>query len=135
MLGAVLWPAVRGTDGFPLSNYPMFSRAKRQDAGIYHVVGYSSEGRHRAVSPEILGSDEIMQASQTAKLAFKRGPTDAQTLCGAAAQRVAIDVDYGDITKLQVRFDLYDAVKYWQGETKPKKTVVAAECRIDRTAW
>lgn len=134
MLAAVLWPALRGTDGFPLSNYPMFSKDKKRGAGIYHVVAYSAEGRHRAVSPEILGSDEIMQASQTAKLAFKRGPADALALCVAAAGRVSADPDYADVSRLQVRFDQYDAVDYWQGDTKPRRTIVAAECDIERSA-
>src|SRR5690606_11333539 len=69
MLAAVAWPAVRGSDGFPLSNYPMFSRPKDSIVQVYHVVAHSREGRHRPLPPAVLGTDEIMQAYQTVKFA------------------------------------------------------------------
>ena len=71
VLGAMLWPVVRGSDGFPLSNYPMFSREKDPVAVIHHVIAISDAGNHRPLEPEHLGTDEIMQASQTAKLAVQ----------------------------------------------------------------
>lgn len=129
---AILWPAYRGVDGFPLSNYPMFSRPKSTSARVYHVLGVSSEGRHRPVSPEIVGTDEIMQAYQTVKLAIRGGPSAAATLCERAAQRVLDDPQWADLTSLQVRIDDFDSVLYWQGERKPRAANVVAACPVKR---
>lgn len=131
LLGALLWPILRDppTDGFPLSNYPMFSHAKEhENARIVHVVGVSREGRHRPVPPELLGSEEVMQASQTVQVAIARG--HARELCRHTAARVTDDPDHGDIEHLEVRTDFYDAVAYFAGDTKPHGTQIHARCSV-----
>lgn len=129
ILGAMLWPLTRGSDGFPLSNFPMFSRAKDSVAVIHHVIALSSEGHHRPLLPEHLGTDEIMQASQTAKLAVQDGT--AEDLCRRAAANVAEDDDYADATHVQVRVDWFDAIAYWTGDRSPRRSVVAATCPVE----
>jgi hypothetical protein len=130
---AVAAPLVYGQDDFPLSNYPMFSHARPEVARIYHVVGYSNAGNHRPVSPEAVGTDEIMQAYQTVKLAIKRGPAEAQVFCEQTARFVATDSDYDDLEFLEVRVDWFDTVKYWKGERKPQRTRVVARCPVARS--
>ncbi len=127
---AVLWPAVRGTDGFPLSNYPMFSKPKSTRAKVFHVLGISAAGQHRPLPPLAVGTDEIMQAYQTVKLAIRGGPSSARALCAQAAARVLDDDELADITALQVRIDVFDAVEYWRGERRPLQARVIAECPV-----
>ena len=126
----MLWPLYSHEDGFPLSNFPMFSHPKGTEAVIHHVVGFSREGNHRPMTPEDLGTDEIMQASQTAKIAIRGRRADE--LCVRVAANIAGDEDYADITQLQVRVDWYDAVAYWQGDRKPRRTVLAAQCKVGK---
>jgi hypothetical protein len=131
LLVALLWPILQDPprDGFPLSNYPMFSADRRSaDAEIGHVVGYSREGRHRPVTPAMVGSEEIMQAYQTVRLSIRRG--DAQALCRRTAERVRADPAHADIERLEVRTDRYDALAYFAGDTKPRKTRVHARCSV-----
>jgi hypothetical protein len=131
LLLAVLWPILRDPprDGFPLSNYPMFSADRdTAEADIGHVVGFSREGRHRPVTPAIVGSEEVMQAFQTVKLAIGRG--DAVELCRQAAERVQADPAYADLERLEVRTDRYDALAYFAGDTKPRRTQVHARCPV-----
>jgi hypothetical protein len=131
LLLAVLWPILRDPpqDGFPLSNYPMFSADRRSaEADIGHVVGFSREGRHRPVAPAVVGSEEIMQAYQTVRLAIRRG--DAHALCRRAAERVRADPAYADLERLEVRTDRYDALAYFAGDTKPRRTQVHARCPV-----
>jgi hypothetical protein len=129
-IGAMLWPLVHGSDGFPLSNYPMFSREKDPVAVIHHVIAVSDAGNHRPLRPEHLDTDEIMQASQTAKLAVQgRGADD---LCRRAAANVGADAAYADAMQLQVRVDWFDAIEYWNGDRKPRRAVVAATCPVER---
>jgi hypothetical protein len=127
-LGAMTWPMHSHVDGFPLSDYPMFSRPKDSQAVIHHVVGFSRDGMHRPMGPEQLGTDEIMQASQTAKLAIRDQRAD--DLCRRVAAKIVDDDDYADITKLQVRVDWYDAIAYWNGDRKPRRTILAAACPV-----
>ncbi len=116
-------------DGFPLSNYPMFSSAKeRKNARIVHVVGYSTEGRHRPIPPDVLGTEEVMQAYQIVQVAIRRG--QAADLCRRTAERVAADADHADIERLEVRTDFYDAIGYFAGETRPGGTRVHAACPV-----
>jgi hypothetical protein len=90
----------------------------------------SSEGNHRPLTPEHLGTDEIMQASQTAKLAVQGGT--AEDLCRRAATQVAADDGYQDATHLQVRVDVFDAIVYWTGDRTPRRSMVAAMCPVER---
>lgn len=128
---ALFWPIARNPprDGFPLSNYPMFSHPKEHhNAHIVHVVGYSREGRHRPVPPDLLGSEEIMQAYQTVQVAIRRG--HARDLCRRTAARVASDPGHADLEHLEVRTDVYDAVDYFAGDKKPRGTQIHARCSV-----
>lgn len=131
VLLAVLWPMLREprVDGFPLSTYPMFSHGRdKAQAQIFHVVGFSTEGRHRPVPPELVGTEEIMQAYQTVRVAIRRG--HAAELCQRAAQLVAADPDHADIDRLEVRSDTYDSIAYFAGDKKPRGTRVHARCSV-----
>lgn len=133
VVGAMLWPLWRGSDGFPLSNYPMFSREKAPKARIFHIVGFSSSERHRPIPPPLLGTEEVMQASQTTKLAIVAGREASTALCKEVAGRVAEAGDaWADLTHLEVRSDLYDTIAYWNGRRTPLHTRVVARCAVTR---
>jgi hypothetical protein len=132
ILAAVSWPMVRKTDGYPLSNYPMFSRARKPEAQVFHVVAFSSRGEHRPASPEMLGTEEIMQAYQTVKLAHRSGREASMELCRAVTARVVADARWDDVEALEVREDVYDTIAYWQGDRKPRRTRVSARCEVSR---
>lgn len=127
---AILYPIVPDKDDFPLSNYPMFSVPKKTTAKIYHVVGFTPDGRAYPLSPEMVGTDEIMQASQTVKLAIGGGR--AKTLCDEAAQRVADSRDFAEVTRLQVRIDVFDSIRYWEGDRSTSRTRILAKCGVPR---
>lgn len=128
MLAAVAWPAVRGSDGFPLSNYPMFSRPKDSIVQVYHVVAHSREGRHRPLPPAVLGTDEIMQAYQTVKFAIRNG--ESALLCERLAARLAEDPAYADVDRVEVRTDAFETVPYFSGDRTPRDSKVAAVCPV-----
>lgn len=130
MTAAVLWPLVPDEDGFPLSNYPMFSTPKKTRAKVFHVVGFTPQGQGRPVSPEMVGTDEIMQAYQTVKRAITGGR--GATLCKEAAARVRGAAEFSDITRLEVRIDVFDAVRYWQGDRSTDSSRVVAHCEVAR---
>ena len=131
VLAAVLSPLFRDPprDGFPLSNYPMFSAHKKDPgARISHVVAVSREGRHRPVGPDLVGTDEVMQSHQTIKVAVRRGESAA--LCERVAARVSAEPDFADVASLEVRTDVYDVFAYFEGERTASGTRVHARCPV-----
>ncbi len=130
MTAAIVWPVVPDVDSFPLSNYPMFSTPKTTRAKIYHVVGFTAQGRGMPLSPPMLGTDEIMQAYQTAKLAIRGGR--AQALCEDTAKRVQESETFAEVTRIEVRIDVFDAVRYWEGDRSTNSSRVLARCGVRR---
>ena len=128
LTAAILWPLVPDEDSFPLSNYPMFSTPKTTRAKIYHVVGFTPDGRGMPLSPSMVDTDEIMQAYQTVKLAIRGGR--AQALCEDSAKRVETSDDFADVTRLEVRIDVFDAVRYWEGDRSTERTRIIAKCEV-----
>lgn len=117
-------------DGFPLSNYPMFSHGRdKATAKIGHVVGFSRQGRHRPLSPDLLATEEVMQAHQTIRVAIRRGK--AAELCAQVAQRARNEPGNEDLSHLEVRTDHYDALAYFSGDTRSRRTQVHARCNLD----
>ena len=135
VLGAVISPIVPAEqeDGFPLSNYPMFSRAPDDSrVALAHVVGWSSRGEHRPIEPGLVETEEVMQAMQTIKVAAQKGAAAAADLCTQTAARVAEDDDYADIDTLEVRTDRYDVLTYFSEGRAPLATQVHARCAVVR---
>ena len=125
----LLWPLVHGRDGFPLSTYPMFSSPRDTHAKIAHVVGRSADGSAAPLRPALLGTAEIMQASQIARNAAKNGQRAAD-LCARVAARVGASDDDANIVSIEVRTDEFDAIAYWNGVRKPTKSNVHARCSV-----
>jgi hypothetical protein len=125
----LLYPLVSGRDGFPLSTYPMFSTPKGTEAKIAHVIGRGSAGSATPLRPALLGTAEIMQASQIARNAAKDRKRAAD-LCTRVAENVAMEDDLADIVSIEVRTDTYDAIAYWQGDREPRASKVHAKCNV-----
>ncbi|MCA9706183.1 MAG: hypothetical protein KDK70_10070, partial [Myxococcales bacterium] len=71
VLVAVWWPArPGGTDGFPLSSYPMFGDARSPISRVDTVVGIGPDGRSVTLTPWHLGgtrrSKHALHTVQTA---------------------------------------------------------------------
>jgi hypothetical protein len=134
LLALVFLPVATNSNGFPLSNYPMFSKHRDTNVKVAHVVARSRTGHDRPVPPRLLDTAEIMQASQTAVVAAK-SDAGAAELCARVAANVArAGTAWADVDRLELRTDRYDAVRYWQGERTPKRSQVHATCTIDREA-
>lgn len=131
VIGAMLYPLVPNRDSYPLSNYPMFSTNKPSQAKVFHVVGFSSQGRHRPIEPDFLGTDEVMQAFQTVRLAARGGRDRSEALCRRVASELTTHEAYRDLTHLEVRIDHFDTIAYWKGDRTPSETRVIARCPVE----
>ena len=129
----VFTPLMRETprDDFPLSNYPMFSKPRDyRDTKIRHVVAFDAHNNGRPVTPRLVGTEEVMQAVQTVNIAVRRGA--APDLCESVAERVAqAGAEWADVVRIEVRLDRYDAIAYFEGDTRSRRGKTYAECPVE----
>jgi hypothetical protein len=131
-LAVLFSPLVRGRDGFPLSNYPMFADPRDTAVKIRHVIGVTADDRVRPLPPRLLGTDEIMQANQIAMFAI-RNRKRAEELCTRVAADLATRGDeWAELVRVEVRTDRYDAVRYWLEDRRPLEGRVHAACEVPR---
>lgn len=132
---AVLWPLQRQPpkDSFPLSTFPMFSKARPRFADISHVVGVDGEGERRPIPPALVANGEVLQAKVTIERTIRRGRRGAMKLCSEVAGRVAEAGDeFADVGKIEVRGDRYLVVGYFTSAKKPVSSRIHARCNVRR---
>jgi hypothetical protein len=122
---AVLAPAVRDRDGFPLSTYPMFSYDRGRVADIDTAVGIDRDGRTRRLSPELIaGGSEVIHAAATVSKSISRG--DSLELCGEIAARAR----ERDFASIEVVTERYDVIDWFDGDEQPINVTVHAHCEV-----
>lgn len=92
LLIAVLLPlAPKATDGFPFSNYPMFT-APRDFVRISTLLALQNDqeslDKGEPVPPRDVANDEVMLAAMTIARAVAAGPESVARLCAEVAIRV-----------------------------------------------
>lgn len=132
LIGAVCFPMLRSTstDSYPLSNYPMFSRARPRAVDIDHLVAITKGGERRVVPPGLVASDEVLQAKVVIATAVGRGRASARALCLAVAARLRAHAEWADTVRIEVRSDRYDAHRYFDGDRAPVHSRVHAHCTV-----
>ena len=114
MIAVTLEPLVRKPydDGFPLSTYPMFA-TKRQTVQTFHyALGVTRDGQRRTLSPELVGTGEVLQALQVIDHAVGGGKGAMLSLCETIATRVAADEDFANVAAIRIVRGTHDAVHY-----------------------
>jgi hypothetical protein len=126
MLVAVASPLWHGEDDYPLSTYPMFSKARPAEIDIEHLVGVSADGRERKLPPSLVMRGEVLEAKVAISSAIAR--QEAAALCAAVAQR-APGFD-PTLVRVEVRSDRYRVRSYFAGDRSPLASQVHARCRV-----
>lgn len=82
-------------DSFPLSNYPMFARARKQPVTrMFYFVATTPDQQRKYVAPEFVGNVEVLQARSLIAGAVSRGGAASQKLCGEVAGRLTHEPGY-----------------------------------------
>ncbi len=133
-LGAVLYPLQTDPprDSFPLSTFPMFSKARPAFISIGHVMGVGADGQLRPLPPAIVASGEVLQAKVAIRSTIQRGRRATRELCSQVQRRVAEDSDLSWVQWVEVRTDRYQVAGYFSGARKPVSTQEHARCRVER---
>ena len=114
VLAAALYPLlfVPPRDSFPLSNYPMFARAKTSPVvNLYYFVAQTPSGGRLFVAPAFVANNEVLQARSVIHHAVRRGRDDAAALCRQVAGRLAGEREYAGAV-LSIVAGRHDAVAY-----------------------
>lgn len=125
----VLSPLARpkGWDDFPISSYPMFSRADVAGVhGLAHVLVVHASGARTPATPSEVGSPEPMVAMITVLRAVQQGT--AGELCAL----VAANVRAPDAVAVEVVVSEFDAAKYFRETREPEARQVHASCPVKR---
>jgi hypothetical protein len=114
LVGATLEPVVRAPDddGFPLSTFPMFATPRPAELAMSYAQAVTRDGGLRGLSPDQLGTGEVLQAFAMVQRAVEAGPRASGALCAAIAARVAGDADYRDVIAIRIVTGTHDAVGY-----------------------
>ena len=113
LVAATLSPLARDPtdDGFPLSTYPMFARARPRTLAMPYALGLTAAGARRYLTPRLVGSGEVLQALRL--LEHARSPAQLAALCSRIAARVHATADYRDVVVIQIvhgRHDILDVL-------------------------
>jgi hypothetical protein len=133
MIAATLEPLVREPydDGFPLSTYPMFATKRPTVQTFHYALGVTRDGKRRTLSPELIGSSEVLQALRVIEHAVGGGKGATRTLCETIATRVVADEDFTDVVAIRIVRGTHDAVTYL-GEDKIGVEAELVRCEVKR---
>ncbi|MEY2931282.1 MAG: hypothetical protein RL033_2031 [Pseudomonadota bacterium] len=127
---AVLSPIWSGApDSFPLSTYPMFARPRGQPT-LHMLVGLAADGSERRLSPELVGSKEVLQAKVLIQRSVDEGAEAMAQLCQSTAARVAQDAAFRELQALAIVARRYDPVDYFVNGPSPLEQQILVRCDV-----
>ncbi len=112
-------------DGYPFSTYPMFA-SRRTAPTFAKAEGRLSSGQFEPIAPQLLGTDEVMQAVSTVKRATRK-KTSAGRLCRSIF--AAAGGKYEEVFIVQVK---YDPIIYFTAGPQAIERDVVASCDSSR---
>jgi hypothetical protein len=131
---AMVSPALRGVDGFPLSTYPMFSGTGKPVTRIDTMLGVTTAGARETLNPELISGDRWpILAVELLEKAVRRKQPARRSLCERVAARVAADPERaGRISAVELVTERFDVRAYFAGEREPQERKVHFTCPVLR---
>ncbi|TPV93078.1 MAG: hypothetical protein B7733_22370 [Myxococcales bacterium FL481] len=132
LVAAVAWPMTwDGTrDSFPLSSYPMFTKARSQVTS-YSMRAVSTGGQRKAIPPEFVSDGtEVMLAVATIRRAARGGPKTRGRLCARVAALAAADDRFAAFDTIELHRDRFDPVAYANRGERVADNQILASCPI-----
>jgi hypothetical protein len=127
---ATLYPLTFETprDSFPLSNYPMFARARpNAEVHLHYFVAVTPSSERLYVPPAFVGNVEVLQARALIHGAASRGPAESRKLCNEVAARLTTEREYAG-ARLSLVAGRHDAIAFFiEGTLGNERTVTACQ--------
>jgi hypothetical protein len=125
VVGAMVAPVVLDRDSFPLSTYPMYSRARPSEVAIVTAVGIDADGGEHRLSLGVIGASDdplVVAGELRAAIADGRAPQR----CADIAARVAP----ADAVAVEVVTERRDVVAHVRGDPSLRDRTVHARCEV-----
>lgn len=136
VLAAVAWPAFRDPprDSFPLSNYPMFSRARPDPIiTLTNVTAVHADGGRTPLTPgQATGNDEVLQAMVLIRGAARSPAPRRQAFCETAARRLVEGGDAEGVVAVEIATVRHDSLAYFRDGYEPLARRVHHRCEVAR---
>ncbi len=121
-------PVVIDRDSFPLSTYPMYSRARTAEVTIPSAIAIDDDGGEHRLGLQVIGaSDDPLIVAGELRAAIARDR--AADRCRSIAERVSPSlVAELDLIRIEVVMERHDAVAQVAGESSLLDRTVHATC-------
>ena len=132
VVGALVAPVVLDRDGFPLSTYPMYSRARGNAVTFATAQAVDDAGSTTTLTLGVIGdSDDPLIVAGELRDAIRDGR--AQQRCAEIALRAAEWDDLPpDTTTIDVVTERHDVVAQVEGDPSLLDRTVHASCAVPR---
>jgi hypothetical protein len=130
VVGALVAPVVLDRDGFPLSTYPMYSRARGEAVTFATAQAVDAEGTTWTLTLGIVGgSDDPLIVAGELRDAIRDGRAGQRCDEIAARARAWEGRPSGDVT-IEVVTERHDVVAHVEGEPSLLERTVHAACEV-----
>lgn len=128
VLAALVSPAIRNVDDFPLSTYPMYATARGEITQFTLAVGLDDEGARSRLSLDLIGaSDDPLIVAGELRAAVRAGRADQR--CSAIAERVAMAGTH-EITTIEIVSERHRTVDATLGQESLVDRDILAACAV-----
>jgi hypothetical protein len=130
VVGALVAPVVLDRDGFPLSTYPMYSRARGDAVTLATAQVVDADGEASALTLAVIGdSDDPLIVAGELRDAIRDDRADQR--CEEIAQRAARwdDLPPGSVA-IEVVTERHDVVAQVEGDPSMLERTVHASCEV-----
>src|SRR5690349_2738862 len=90
----------------------MFASRRPTQQTFRYAVGQTGRGERRTLTPQLVGTGEVLQAIRVFDRAGAGGRGEMAKLCAAIAARVAADGELADVVTIRIVVGTHDAVEY-----------------------
>ncbi|MFK7919435.1 MAG: hypothetical protein AB8G14_15270 [Ilumatobacter sp.] len=131
LLAALVAPVAIDRDSFPLSTYPMYSRARSGESTIVTAQGVEPDGTRRTLTPTLIGgSNDPLIVVGELRTALAAGRSDGR--CVEIAERVAARSALAAVIAIEVVSERHDTVARTLGENSLIERSLRATCEVRR---
>ncbi|MET0909935.1 MAG: hypothetical protein ABWZ99_10720 [Ilumatobacteraceae bacterium] len=128
VIGLLLLPVAIDRDSFPLSTYPMYSRARTSDVTIPTAVGIDDRGGEHRLTLQVIGASDdplIVAGELRAAIAQERADDRCRAIADRASASLAAELD---LVRIEVVMERHDVIAQVAGEPSLLARTVHAEC-------
>lgn len=129
-IGALVWPVIADADDFPLSTYPMYSRARPAEVAFVTAQGVDASGAITPLGLDVIGaSDDPLLVAGELRAAIRNGQADER--CELILDRVLGGRTSADRhVTIQIVTERHDVIEHTGDRPSLVDRTVHAECGV-----